>query len=92
MLYWLIELVFRRRAYKNLLGLFKRRRGHGRNFEEHIRNLKQVIDRYGSANLKLNLKKYALGHNVPVDGIETSASVDKIKAILDWRRCRGDME
>lgn len=49
----------------------------GRDFEEHLKNLHELFNRFQAANLKLNLKKCALfqkkveffGHSVSSDGI-----------------------
>ena len=62
----------------------------GRNFEEHIANLRVVLQRFRSASLKFNPKKCSLlqrqvrylGHVVSENGIATDP--DKVEAVRSW--------
>ena len=62
----------------------------GKDFDQHVENLKEVFDRLRSANLKLNPKKCSLfqkrvtflGYVVTRDGIETDP--EKVKIIRSW--------
>jgi len=64
----------------------------GRDFDEHIKNLKEVFERIKNAGLKLSAKKCSLfkrevkylGHKISMDGVHTDE--DKIKAVRDWPR------
>ena len=64
----------------------------GKSFNEHIKNLEEVLKRISAAGLKLSVKKCALfqkevkylGHRVTADGISTDE--DKIQAVKDWPR------
>lgn len=64
----------------------------GKDFDEHLRNLAEVLDRIQSAGLKLNPKKCSLfrtevkylGHKVTTNGIHTDE--DKIAAVKKWPR------
>ena len=59
-------------------------------FEEHLANLRLILERPKEANLKLNPKKYNLlctkvsylGHEVSETGIATDSS--KIQVVSDW--------
>ncbi|UYV73615.1 K02A2.6-like [Cordylochernes scorpioides] len=70
----------------------------GRTFEEHLRNLQEVFDRFRANNLALNPKKCQLfqksvkflGHIVSTEGIRTSD--DKIFAIKNWPEPRDKHE
>lgn len=94
----LMELVLRGLTWKTCLVYLDDVMVMGRDFEEHLKNLQEVFDRFRAANLKLNPKKCALfqkkveflGHTVSADGIQTSD--DKIKAIRDWPRPRDKHE
>ena len=64
----------------------------GRIFNEHLKNLADVLERISMAGLKLNVKKCAffqkqvkyLGNLLTTDDISTDE--DKIRAVKDWRR------
>ena len=64
----------------------------GRTFDEHLKNLGEVLQRITMAGLKLSVKKCALfqkqvkylGHLVISDGISTDE--DKIRAVKDGPR------
>ena len=66
----------------------------GRNFDEHIKNLKDVLQQLSSSGLKLNPKKCSLfqrevkflGHHVTPEGISTDK--EKIQAVRDWPQPR----
>ena len=63
---------------------------HAPDFNCHLMNLSQVLQKLREANLKLNPKKCKLfqckvqylGYTVSQDGI--SADADKVKAVKDW--------
>lgn len=62
----------------------------GKTFEEHIKNLEEVMQRLRDANLKLNPKKCELfrkevtflGHVVSEEGVATNS--EKIKTVQTW--------
>jgi hypothetical protein len=62
----------------------------GRTFQEHILNLRKVLERFREARLKLNLGKCQrlqkdvkyLGHIVSSEGISTDP--EKLKAVREW--------
>jgi hypothetical protein len=64
----------------------------GKDFDEHLRNLAEVLARIQSARLKLSPKKCIifrdevkyLGHKITPTGIHTDE--DKISAVRDWPR------
>ena len=64
----------------------------GKNFDEHLVNLGQVLERIQAAGLKLSPKKCSLfreevkylGHKITVNGIHTDE--EKIFAVKDWPR------
>ena len=64
---------------------------HARSFDEHLRQLRQVLERFRQANLKLKLKKCNffnkevkfLGHVVTREGIGTDPA--KIEKVRDWK-------
>lgn len=94
----LMEFVLRGLTWKTCLVYLDDVMVMGRNFEEHLRNLQEVFDRFQAANLKLNPKKCALfqkeveflGHIVSEKGIETCDT--KVKTIKEWPRPRDKHE
>lgn len=94
----LMEFVLRGLTWRTCLVYLDDVMVMGRNFEEHLKNLQEVFDRFQAANLKLNPKKCALfqkeveflGHVVSEKGIETSDS--KIQSIREWPRPRDKHE
>ncbi|UYV75275.1 K02A2.6-like [Cordylochernes scorpioides] len=86
----LIELVLKGLTWKTCLVYLDDIMVMGRTFEEHLRNLQEVFDRFRANNLTLNPKKCQLfqksvkflGHIVSTEGIRTSE--DKIFAIKNW--------
>ncbi|GBO04819.1 hypothetical protein AVEN_236548-1 [Araneus ventricosus] len=61
----------------------------GRNFQEHLDNLKKVLKKLKEANLKLNPSKCNLfrlmvsylGHIISANGVKTP---EKVSAVKDW--------
>ena len=70
----------------------------GRNFNEHLENLKEIFQRFRSANLKPNPKKCSLfqrkvdflGHTVSAEGIHTQEQ--NIEAIRNWPKPKNKRE
>ncbi|UYV63768.1 K02A2.6-like [Cordylochernes scorpioides] len=93
----LIELVLKGLTWKTCLVYLDDIMVMGRTFEEHLRNLQEVFDRFRANNLALNPKKCQLfqksvkflGHIVSTEGIRTSD--DKISAIKNWPEPRKNM-
>lgn len=64
----------------------------GRDFNEHLRNLKKVLEKLREANLKLNPSKCHLfrrevnylGHIISADGVKTDPQ--KVSAVKEWSR------
>ncbi|UYV64922.1 K02A2.6-like [Cordylochernes scorpioides] len=94
----LIELVLKGLTWKTCLVYLDDIMVMGRTFEEHLRNLQEVFDRFRANNLALNPKKCQLfqksvkflGHIVSTEGIRTSD--DKISAIKNWPEPRDKHE
>ncbi|UYV84336.1 K02A2.6-like [Cordylochernes scorpioides] len=94
----LIELVLKGLTWKTCLVYLDDIMVMGRTFEEHLRNLQEVFDRFRANNLALNPKKCQLfqksvkflGHIVSTEGIRTSD--DKIFAIKNWPEPRDKHE
>ena len=94
----LMDLVLRGFTWKTCLVYLDDVMVVGRNFEEHLKNLKDVFSRIKSANLKLNPKKCSLfqnqveflGHVVSQDGIQTDHR--KTEAIRNWPKPRDKHE
>ncbi|UYV63913.1 K02A2.6-like [Cordylochernes scorpioides] len=86
----LMELVLRGLTWKTCLVYLDDVMVMGRTFEEHLKNLQEIFNRFKAANLGLNPRKCQLfqkkveflGHTVSAKGIQTSES--KILAIRDW--------
>ncbi|UYV63183.1 K02A2.6-like [Cordylochernes scorpioides] len=94
----LIELVLKGLTWKTCLVYLDDIMVMGRTFEEHLRNLQEVFDRFRANNLALNPKKCQLfqksvkflGHIVSTEGIRTSD--DKVFAIKNWPEPRNKHE
>ncbi|GFS47180.1 retrovirus-related Pol polyprotein from transposon 17.6 [Trichonephila clavipes] len=62
----------------------------GRSFEEHLKNIRRVLQKLKEANLKLSpfkchlfrCKVTYLGHIISAEGVRTDP--DKISAVKDW--------
>ncbi|GFX05701.1 retrovirus-related Pol polyprotein from transposon 17.6 [Trichonephila clavipes] len=62
----------------------------GSSFEEHLKNIRRVLQKLKEANLKLSLSKCHLfrrevtyfGHIISIEGVRTDP--DKISAVKDW--------
>ena len=71
---------------------------NSKTFEEHMENLKVVLERLKNAKLKLNPKKCSLlctkvaflGHEVSEQGIATEPS--KVDAVKDWPQPKSTKE
>ncbi|GFT92065.1 retrovirus-related Pol polyprotein from transposon 17.6 [Trichonephila clavipes] len=68
----------------------------GHSFEEHLKNIRRVLQKLKEANLKLRPSKYHLfrrevtylGHVISAEGVRTDP--DKISAVKDWN-CPSDV-
>ncbi|UYV74060.1 K02A2.6-like [Cordylochernes scorpioides] len=94
----LIELVLKGFTWKTCLVYLGDVMVMGRTFEEHLRNLQEVFDRFKANNLALNPNKCQLfqksvkflGHIVSTEGIRTSD--DKNFTIKNWPEPRAKHE
>ena len=86
----LMERVFAGLTYLILLLYLDDIIVFSKTFEEHLANLKIILERLKAANLKLNPKKCSLlctkvsflGHEVSEEGISTDPA--KVEAVRDW--------
>lgn len=86
----LVERIFSGLTWKICLVYLDDIIVYSKDFEEHLRNLREVCDRLRQSNLKLHPGKCVLtrsevtflGHRVTQDGIRTDEA--KISAVRDW--------
>jgi hypothetical protein len=86
----LIEMVLRGMSWKTCLAYLDNVIVIGRTFDDHLRNLMEVFQRFKKAHLKLNPKKCQLfqgnvkylGHIVSKDGV--SVDPEKTHAVKHW--------